>query len=113
MNNNILFTQLKFHTLDCGFVGKKQRYLFHLCIAIIDTNYLKSENILCPQVLALRVSFVGEMGWELHTPNESCVPVYHALLEAGKDKGLLNAGYRAIDSLSIEKGYPHWHAEIK
>ena len=53
------------------------------------------------------------MGWELHTPNESCVPVYHALLEAGKDKGLLNAGYRAIDSLSIEKGYPHWHAEIK
>ena len=53
------------------------------------------------------------MGWELHIPNESCVPVYQALLEAGKDKGLLNAGYRAIDSLSIEKGYPHWHAEIK
>ena len=65
------------------------------------------------QVLALRVSFVGEMGWELHIPNESCVPVYRALMEAGKDKGLMNAGYRAIDSLSIEKGYPHWHAEIK
>ena len=53
------------------------------------------------------------MGWELHIPNESCLPVYHALMEAGKNAGLLNAGYRAIDSLSIEKGYPHWHAEIK
>ena len=53
------------------------------------------------------------MGWELHIPNESCVPVYRAIMEAGKSLGLVNAGYRAIDSLSIEKGYPHWHAEIK
>ena len=84
-------------------------------------HYKVSKDIFSPfhelmfqiQVLALRVSFVGEMGWELHVPNESCIPVYRALMEAGKDKGLLNAGYRAIDSLSIEKGYPHWHAEIK
>ena len=34
-------------------------------------------------------------------------------LDPNGEKGLLNAGYRAIDSLSIEKGYPHWHAEIK
>jgi len=65
------------------------------------------------KVLALRVSFVGELGWELHIPNESCVPVYRALMEAGKEHGLVNAGYRAIDALSIEKGYPHWHQEIK
>ena len=59
---------------------------------------------------AVRVSFVGEMGWELHVPKASCVPVYRALMGEG---GVANAGYRAIDSLSIEKGYPHWHAEIR
>jgi len=65
------------------------------------------------QVRALRVSFVGEMGWELHIPKDTCVPVYLALAEAGKEFGLVNAGYRAIDSLSIEKGYPHWHQEVR
>lgn len=65
------------------------------------------------QVRALRVSFVGELGWELHIPNESCVPVYQALMEAGEPLGMVNAGYRAIDALSIEKGYPHWHQEIR
>jgi len=64
-------------------------------------------------VRALRVSFVGELGWELHIPRESCIPVYMALVEAGKDFGMVNAGYRAIDSLSIEKGYPHWHQEVR
>ena len=64
-------------------------------------------------VMALRVSFVGEMGWELHIPSDTCVPVYRALMAAGQSNGLVNAGYRAIDSLSIEKGYPHWHQEIR
>merc|ERR1712142_1360627 len=64
-------------------------------------------------VRALRVSFVGELGWELHIPRESCIPVYMALVEAGEDFGMVNAGYRAIDSLSIEKGYPHWHQEVR
>lgn len=65
------------------------------------------------QVLALRVSFVGEMGWELHIPAEACLPIYKALCEVGQPLGLVNGGYRAIDSLSIEKGYPHWHQEIR
>jgi glycine cleavage system aminomethyltransferase T len=56
---------------------------------------------------------VGELGWELHIPNEDCVAVYRALMEAGRPHGLVNAGYRAIDSLSIEKGYPHWHQELR
>ncbi len=61
----------------------------------------------------MRVSFVGEMGWELHTPSKSCVIVYKALMKKGRPFGLVNAAYRAIDSLSIEKGYPHWHQEIR
>lgn len=52
----------------------------------------------------MRLSFVGEMGWELHVPREHCLKVYRAVMEAGAKHGIANAGYRAIDSLSIEKG---------
>ncbi|XP_071548402.1 sarcosine dehydrogenase, mitochondrial [Panulirus ornatus] len=65
------------------------------------------------RVRALRLSFVGEMGWELHIPNASAVPVYEAVMAAGKPLGLTNSGYRAIDSLSCEKGYRHWHADVR
>jgi sarcosine dehydrogenase len=47
--------------------------------------------------------FRGELGWELHVAADNCVPVYLALMEEGRQLGLVNAGYRAIDSLSIEK----------
>ncbi|XP_010371080.1 sarcosine dehydrogenase, mitochondrial isoform X3 [Rhinopithecus roxellana] len=64
-------------------------------------------------VRAIRLSFVGELGWELHIPKASCVPVYRAVMAAGAKHGLVNAGYRAIDSLSTEKGYRHWHADLR
>lgn len=65
------------------------------------------------QVRAMRLSFVGELGWELHVPRENCVRVYRAVMEVGARHGITNAGYRAIDSLSIEKGLSfslrqHW-----
>lgn len=60
------------------------------------------------QCRALRLSFVGELGWELHVPNTSAVKVYQALMTAGEKYGLKNAGYRAIDSLSLEKGSAKW-----
>lgn len=56
------------------------------------------------QVRAMRLSFVGELGWELHIPKDSCIPVYKAVMAAGAKHGIINSGYRAIDSLSIEKG---------
>ena len=52
-------------------------------------------------------------GWELHVPNSYTVEVYNAVMEAGKDYGIANAGYRAMDSMSIEKGYRHWHADLR
>ncbi|XP_068925341.1 sarcosine dehydrogenase, mitochondrial [Petaurus breviceps papuanus] len=64
-------------------------------------------------VRAIRLSFVGEMGWELHIPKASCVPVYKAVMKAGAKHGIVNAGYRAMDSLSIEKGYRHWHEDLR
>ncbi|XP_066918580.1 sarcosine dehydrogenase, mitochondrial-like [Clytia hemisphaerica] len=65
------------------------------------------------KVRAIRLTFVGELGWELHIPAESCVDVYRAVMNAGEKHGIANAGYRAIDDLSIEKGYRHWHADIR
>ncbi len=65
----------------------------------------------CP-VLALRVTYVGELGWELHIPTEFAVTVYEALMAAGAPLGLVNAGYRAIETLRLEKGYRAWGAEI-
>ena len=49
----------------------------------------------------------------MHLPNSSAVAVYKAVLEVGKELGIANAGYRAIDSLSIEKGYRHWHLDVR
>jgi len=65
----------------------------------------------CP-VLALRVTYVGELGWELHMPTDVAVTVYLALMAAGAPHGLINAGYRAIETLRLEKGYRAWGSDI-
>jgi sarcosine dehydrogenase len=63
-------------------------------------------------VRALRVTYVGELGYELHVPVEFACVVYDALREAGRELGLARAGYRAIESLRLEKGYRAWGADI-
>ena len=63
-------------------------------------------------VRALRVTFVGELGWELHIPTEYMASIYDALTEAGAEFGLRDGGYRAIDSLRLEKGYRVWGGDI-
>ncbi len=65
----------------------------------------------CP-VQALRVTYVGELGWELHLPVEYAQTVYAAIMKAGRGEGLINAGYRAIESLRLEKGYRAWGSDI-
>ncbi len=63
-------------------------------------------------VRAMRLTFVGELGWELHIPTDYMLTVYDALIEAGTPLGMAPAGYRAIDSLRLEKGYRVWAADI-
>jgi 4-methylaminobutanoate oxidase (formaldehyde-forming) len=63
-------------------------------------------------VRALRVTYVGELGWELHIPVEAAGAVYETLMDAGRTHGIANAGYRAIESLRLEKGYRAWGADI-
>jgi glycine cleavage system T protein len=62
--------------------------------------------------LALRVTYVGELGWELYPPMEYTLRLWDTLVEAGAPHGLVSAGYRAIDSLRLEKGYRVWGADI-
>ena len=62
------------------------------------------------RVRALRLTYVGELGWELHLPISGMGAVFDALMDTGM--GLRPAGYRAIDSLRLEKGYRAWGADI-
>ena len=63
-------------------------------------------------VRAVRIGYVGELGWELHIPTEFAAYVYDLLWQAGQAQGIRNAGYRAIDSLRLEKGYLYWSGDI-
>lgn len=63
-------------------------------------------------VRALRVTYVGELGWELHVPLGQTGAVFDALMAAGAGEGIRPVGYRAIESLRLEKGYRAWSAEI-
>ncbi len=63
-------------------------------------------------VMAWRVTYVGELGYELYVPAEFAVHVYETLWDSGQDLGIANAGYRAIGSLHLEKGYADWGSEL-
>ncbi len=63
-------------------------------------------------VRALRVTYVGELGWELHVPMTAIGEVFDALVEAGREHGMALAGYRALESLRLEKGYRAWSSDI-
>ena len=63
-------------------------------------------------VRALRVTYVGELGWELHVPIAATGEVFDALMAAGKPHGIRPVGYRALESLRLEKGYRAWGSDI-
>jgi 4-methylaminobutanoate oxidase (formaldehyde-forming) len=63
-------------------------------------------------VRAARIGYVGELGYEIYVPTEFALHVYDRLRAAGQAHGIANVGYRAIDSLRMEKGYVYWSADI-
>ena len=63
-------------------------------------------------VRASRITYVGELGWELYIPTEFTAGVYDTIVAAGEPFGLTHAGYHALDSLRIEKAYRHWGHDI-
>ncbi len=76
--------------------------------------YLTAREIAIGYVplLALRVTYVGEMGWELYPPAEYGAALWDTLWAAGEGHGLVAAGYRAIEALRLEKGYRAWSSDI-
>jgi glycine cleavage system aminomethyltransferase T len=63
-------------------------------------------------VLASRVTYVGELGWEFYCPMEYGLRLWDTLWEAGAPEGMVAGGYKAIDTLRLEKGYRYWSGEI-
>ena len=61
---------------------------------------------------ASRITYVGELGWELYVPTEFMLNVYDEIVTAGDRYGLVHAGYHALNSLRIEKAYRHWGHDI-
>jgi dimethylglycine dehydrogenase len=103
----------------CGFnvAGPKSRYLLsRLTNADLSTKafpFMRSQRIVVSgiDVIALRVSFTGDLGWELHCAEADQLRLYEALLEAGKAVGAGPVGSRALMSLRVEKGYGSWGRE--
>jgi glycine cleavage system aminomethyltransferase T/glycine/D-amino acid oxidase-like deaminating enzyme len=80
----------------------------------LDFGYMTMRELAAGDVpvRALRVTFTGELGWELYCPTEYGAGLWRALWEAGDPHGLVAGGYRAIDTLRLEKGYRVWAADI-
>jgi 4-methylaminobutanoate oxidase (formaldehyde-forming) len=76
--------------------------------------FLMARNIAIGKstVRAVRITYVGELGWELHVPVAQTSLVYETLMGAGKELGVADGGHYAINSLRLEKGYRAWGAEL-
>jgi dimethylglycine dehydrogenase len=103
----------------CGFnvAGPKSRQLIqsltNASLATDDFRFMRSQRMTVAgvDVVAIRVSFTGDLGWELHCATNDQAALYSALLAAGKDLGAGPVGGRALGSLRIEKGYGSWGRE--
>jgi len=73
---------------------------------------LKNMTVGYAPVMAFRVTYVGELGYELYIPSEFACHVYETLWESGQDLNIANAGYRTIASTHLEKGYSDWGSEL-
>ncbi len=85
-----------------------------LCDDPLEFAYMRMRELTVGDVpvRALRVTFTGELGWELYCPTEYGAGLWRTLWQAGREHGLVAGGYRAIDSLRLEKGYRVWAADI-
>lgn len=80
--------------------------------AAFPFGHVRELTIAGHLVRALRVTYVGELGWELHVPIAATGDVFDALMAAGEPFGIRPTGYRAIESLRLEKGYRAWGSDI-
>jgi 4-methylaminobutanoate oxidase (formaldehyde-forming) len=83
-------------------------------LSAADFKFMRAVSLFVGPVptLAQRVTFVGELGWELYAPTEYVLTLWDLLQEAGAPHGLRPAGYRAIDAMRLEKGYRVWGTDL-
>jgi len=96
---------------------KSRKVLSQLTSQNLNNNgfpWLKGKEILINKipVRALRVNYVGELGWELHHPMSQMGSLYDSIYEAGKKENIINFGTYAVNSLRMEKAYRGWGAEL-
>jgi len=96
---------------------KSRKVLSQLTSQSLNNNdfpWLKGKEILINKipVRALRVNYVGELGWELHHPMSQMELLYDSIYEAGKKENIINFGTYAVNSLRMEKAYRGWGAEL-
>src|SRR6266542_675861 len=120
-----LFDETSFAKIEIAGEGAAA-FLEYLCdnrvardVGAITTDdlsfaYMRAREISVGPVpcLALRVTYVGELGWELYCATEFGLRLWDVLWEAGRGHGLVAGGYKAIDSLRLEKGYRVWGSDI-
>ena len=80
--------------------------------AAFPFGHVREIEIAGTTVRALRITYVGELGWELHVPIAATGEVFDALMLAGNEFGIRPVGYRALESLRLEKGYRAWGSDI-
>jgi glycine cleavage system aminomethyltransferase T/glycine/D-amino acid oxidase-like deaminating enzyme len=98
-----------------GLWGPRAREILEpLTATPLDFPYMRGHELSVGSVpcFALRVTYVGELGWELYCPTEQGLALWDAIWEAGRELGLVAGGYKAIDSLRLEKGYRVWGSDI-
>jgi 4-methylaminobutanoate oxidase (formaldehyde-forming) len=101
-----------------GLMGPRSRELLSTLTDADMSNdafsFLTSQEIPLSYatVRATRITYVGELGWELYIPTEFATGVYDAIVEGGEEHGLRHAGFHALDSLRIEKAYRGWGLDI-
>jgi glycine cleavage system aminomethyltransferase T len=98
-----------------GLWGPKARAILQpLTETQLDFPYMRARELAVGPVpcLALRVTYVGELGWELYCPMEFGLALWNAIWESGREHGLAAGGYKAIDALRLEKGYRVWSSDI-
>ena len=117
-DGSVVFTEMTSAYSVINVIGPKSRQLLQKLTNVDISNEsfafgtCEKVTIGCAPVMAFRVTYVGELGYELYIPTEFAAHVYETLWEAGKDLGIKNAGYRTISSMHLEKGYADWGAEL-
>jgi dimethylglycine dehydrogenase len=101
-----------------GLIGPKSRNVLSKITNTDSSNenfpWLKSREIKIndTEVLALRVNYAGELGWELHIPMNKMSEVYDLLFKEGQSENIIDFGSRALNSMRMEKGYRGWGSEL-